>query len=277
MKKSILLLSLIALASCKSADQKAAESLIAQAQECISQKNYTTAIALIDSLNATYPQQIEARVESSTLRNKAIREYTEQQSLVADSIIALLTPKIEEYEGKFEHVPGKDGMAGYFVAKIAYVPDFSATTGIEARVSDADYSFYMVASSNDKRIGVTQIALDTDAGVGAVSVAIDTSDSRSGDTDRFGIDLATFATSEVSQLAEWAAANASAITAFTLKGKAGDVTKPMSPAQAEAIGFTWNFSQVAYRLHHAHRLSEKLERQMIIARDHDANLTPTIP
>ncbi len=272
MKKSILFLSLLALAACKSADQKAAESLLQQAKGLMANKNYTTAIALLDSLNATYPKQIDERYEATLLKAKAMREYTEQQTLVADSIIALLTPKMEAYEGKFEHVPGKDGMAGYFVAKGAYVPVFTSTTGIEARVSDADYSFYMAASSNDKHIGITQIVLDTEAGPGAKSEALDPENSRSGDTDKFGVDLATFTTSEVSDLAQWAADNASKITAFTLVGKVGEITKPMSPEQAEAIGQAWNFSQIAFRLHHARVLSEKLNRQIVIARDHDVNI-----
>lgn len=272
MKKSILFLSLLALAACKSADQKAAESLLQQAKGLMANKNYTTAIALLDSLNATYPKQIDERYEATLLKAKAMREYTEQQTLVADSIIALLTPKMEAYEGKFEHVPGKDGMAGYFVAKGAYVPVFTSTTGIEARVSDADYSFYMAASSDDKHIGITQIVLDTEAGPGAKSEALDPENSRSGDTDKFGVDLATFTTSEVSDLAQWAADNASKITAFTLVGKVGEITKPMSPEQAEAIGQAWNFSQIAFRLHHARVLSEKLNRQIVIARDHDVNI-----
>lgn len=272
MKKSILFISLLALAACKSADQKAAESLLQQAKELMANKNYTTAIALLDSLNVAYPEQIDERYESTVLKARAMREYTEQQTMVADSIIALLTPQMEAYEGKFEHVPGKDGMAGYFVAKEAYVPVFTSTTGIEARVSDADYSFYMAASSSDKQIGIIQIVLDTEAGAAAKSEALDPSDSRSGDTDKFGIDLATFTTSEVAELAQWAADNASKITAFTLIGKEGEITKPMSPGQAEAIGQAWNFSQIAFRLHHARVLSEKLNRQIIIARDHDVNL-----
>ena len=159
MKKSILFLSLLALAACKSADQKAAESLLQQAKQLMAQKDYPTAISLLDSLNATYPKQIDERYEATVLKASAMRQYTEYQTMVADSIIAMLTPQMEAYEGKFEHVPGKDGMAGYFVAKGAYVPVFTSTTGIEARVSDADYSFYMAASSYDKHIGIPRNVL----------------------------------------------------------------------------------------------------------------------
>ena len=89
----------------------------------------------------------------------------------------------------------------------------------------------MAASSYDKHIGITQIVLDTEAGPAAKSAALDPSDSRSGDTDRFGVDLATFTTSEVEDLAQWAADNASKITAFTLVGKEGDSQSPCRPSR----------------------------------------------
>lgn len=166
---------------------------MAEATDSITAAKYQGALALLDSVDRTYPDQIEARKKVTALRVQAMKEYSEKQLAAADSVIASLEPKLSAYDGIFDQVEGTDDINGYLVSKQGHIANFSNTTGIEARVSDADYSFYITAHSADKKIGVTQVVLTGADGSQVESTALSADDPRAGDTDKFGTDLASFA------------------------------------------------------------------------------------
>lgn len=252
-------------------EERASRELVEQVQVNVDNGNYEKALALIDSLDKAYPAQVESRRSVIPLRAKAMKEYSEQRLMQTDSLVTVLQSSIGEFTDVMHHVKGDDDLDGYYVVKSAYNPDFYNFTGIQPRVSDLDYSFYIVASVADKKVGVTQIVLSSPSGQMA-SVAIPADSERAGDVDAFGSDIASFRTEEVADLASWAADNADAINKLIIKGSVGEVETKLSAAQVSAISTAWRFADIASRLQHALRLKEKLEKQLVLARDQEINL-----
>lgn len=252
-------------------EKQAAEALVEQVNENLARDNFETALELIDSINKTYPSQIESRKAVTPLRVKAMKGYSEQRLVQTDSLATVLQMSIAEFEDVMQHVKGDIDLDGYYVVKSDFNPDFSSSTGIQARVSDLDYSFYIVAASGDKKIGVRQIEFSTpDASMASKAIREDSG--RIGDTDEFGSDIASFRSDEVADLAAWTVDNASRINRLTIRGTLGDVDVKFSPSQAQAIATAWRFADIASRLQQALRLKEKLEKQLVLARDQELNL-----
>lgn len=252
-------------------EKEAAEALVAQVNENLEQRRYETALELIDSLDRAYPRQVESRRALIPMRVTAMKGFSEERLLQTDSLVTVLQMSIGEFGDLMHHVDGDVDLDGYYVVKSAFNPDFSSSTGIQARVSDLDYSFYIVAASGDNKIGVSQIVLST-PDASKASEAISEDSGRMGDTDKFGSDIASFRKEEVADLASWATDNVSRINRLTIKGTLGDVDVKLSPAQVEAISTAWRFADIASRLQQALRLKEKLEKQLVLARDQELNL-----
>lgn len=264
----------IVLPACDSKDKRdreAAQALLEQVSMNLEQQRFETALDLIDSLDRTYPRQVESRRATIPLRTKAMKGFSEQRLLQTDSLVTVLQMSIAEFQDQMQHVKGDVDLDGYYVVKAAYNPDFSASTGIQARVSDLDYSFYIVAASGDKKVGVRQIVLSS-PDASKASEAIPENSGRIGDTDEFGSDIASFRMEEVADLAAWTTENASAINRLVIKGSLGEVEIKLSPAQVSAITTAWRFADIASRLQQGLRLKEKLEKQLVLARDQELNL-----
>ncbi len=264
----------VGLASCDSEarrEKEAAGELVRQATDNFENGDYESTLALIDSLDKAYPGQVEARRSAIPLRAKAMKEYSEKCLLQTDSLVTVLQAAIGEFTDVMHHVEGDDDLDGYYVVKAGYNPDLYTSAGVQARVSDLDYSFYIVASAGDKKVGVTQIVISSPDGERA-SVALPEDSPRAGDTGAFGSDIASFRQEEVADLAAWAADNASSINRLVIKGSIGQTETKLTPAQASALGTAWRFADVASRLQKAVRLKDKLERQLVLARDQEINL-----
>lgn len=264
----------VALVSCDSQatrDREAAQALVEQARQNIDSGNYENAIALIDSIDRAYPSQVECRRSAIPMRATAMKGYSEQRLMQTDSLVTVLQASIGEFTDVMHHVKGDGDLDGYYVVNTAYNPEFASSPGMQVRVSDLDYSFYIVASSGEKRIGVTQIVLSSPEGAKA-SAAIPDDSPRAGDIDAFGSDIASFRSEEVAELAAWAADNTSAINRLVIKGSLGEVETKLSSAQVSAIATAWRFADIASRLQQALRLKEKLEKQLVLARDQELNL-----
>ena len=248
-----------------------AQNLAGQANTCYENGEYETTISLIDSLNKAYPAQVKLRRELIPLRAKALKAYSEESLVHTDSLVTVLQAEIAGYTDVMHHVEGDNDLDGYYVVKSTYNPDLSAFTGIQPRVSDLDYSLYILASSADKKIGVNQILLSSPDGQIA-STAIPEDSGRVGDTDAFGSDIASFRAEEVADLAAWAAENAASVNRLIIRGSLGEVEVKLTPAQVAALGTAWHFAEVASRLQTAVRLKDKLEKQLMLARDQEINL-----
>lgn len=247
-----------------------ARNLLEEASGFLKTNSPDSALMLLDSLDSAFPTQIEVRREAMIVRANAMTSSLEKRIYQTDSLIVSYQIEIEKLTPLFEHatVPGANG---YYYMKGAYGPDISKSDGVQARLNDVDFSYYLVAANSGKKIGISQITLSSPEG-SLSSVEIPYSESRRGDTDIYGTDFATFSTSESDTLGAWAFHNGNFISSVTLSGSLGSKNITLTGSKAQQFGNVWRMGVVSAKLKAARQLKEKLERQIIVARDNAANL-----
>lgn len=251
----------------KDPDREAAQAFADRAKECLDRNDAIAALALMDSVDILYPQQIEVRRYVTSLRPLAMQQAAIANISVADSLICDAQMQIEELTPLLKHISGGE-LEGYYVVANAYDAEFTNKTGFEARINDHDFNYYIVANNQGKQIGINQVSLFTDQSDFS-SQAIPDGSARSMAVE--GTEIASFLPEEVYDLGQWAAVNASDIKGGMLYGKNGNVKVSFKPAQAQAIGTAWKYARAKQSLRSAMMLREKLDRQLQIARDHEAN------
>lgn len=258
----------VAASSCNQDNNgKEAEHLLDEIEQAVSCGDNQKAIMLMDSLDKTYPDQIEQRKRSLKHRPVIMEKIVIDRIREADSIIVSLQNEIDRIKGDFRHIDGGD-LDGYYIWDKAYDPKFINSTGIEGRVSDDQYYFYIVAQSTGKKIGLDQVVLNTDAD-SCHSRKIPDGNGRMMIVE--GAEMASFIPEEVYDLGEWAYNNADDIKSATLIGASGTIELPLKPLRGAAIGKAWYYSSLMQQHRSALINREKLERQLQIARDQIAN------
>lgn len=274
LKRRLIIASAFALALCGCGggnEHKQAQSLLDDAKRQLDDNAPDSALALIDSLDKIFPAQIDIRREGMVVRANAMTLSLEKKIFETDSLIIVYQNEVNNLMPMFEHadVPGANG---YYYMKGAYGPDISKSDGVQARLNDIDFTYYIVAANSGEKIGISQIILSSPSG-SLSSAEIPDYDSRRGDTDKYGTDFATFSTSEADTLGAWAFNNGN-ITSVTVSGSLGSREFNLAGPKADQFGNAWRLSVLGAKLVTAKRLKEKLERQVIIARDHAVNLIP---
>ena len=266
-KTAIVLIAVACMASCssESPDKKAAEQLLTQINNEYSAGNYSRALALMDTLDTRYHDQLDARRAVTALRPQAIEKVTVERIAEADNMIATATAEIENLSPLMKHISGDD-LEGYYVVAAAYDPAFINRNGVEPRVNDADFRFYVVAQSRSKKIGLNQVALNSTSDQVQTSV-IPASSERVMSVE--GSEMASFLPEEADTLGRWATEHT--VNSATLLGSKSHVALKLSQKQAESFATAWRFANAKQRLRSALMLREKLDRQLQTARDHIAN------
>lgn len=253
-------------------DKLAADDLIGRIEIELQASRPISAMALMDSVDKLYPSQIEARRKVTAMRPKAIEMASIEQIAKADSIIAATQLQLAELEPRMKHIDGGD-LDGYYVADGAGKGAFMNATGIQARVNDDNFTFYIVAQTRGKKIGINQIALNTATGE-MLSQQLPAGSARVVEIE--GSELATFLAEEVADLGAWAADNAADIKGAMIYGAKGSQRVALTPDQARAIAAAWQYSSAKMRHTNALMLREKLDRQLQVARDQIANTALSI-
>lgn len=273
---NILIISGLAVALCNCTgganDEKQARMLLEAATRQLQHNMPDSALSMLDSLDKKYPSQVRIRREAMPLRAKAITASLENKIFETDSLIIVYQTEVDKLMPLFDH-SDVSGANGYYYMKGAYGPNLNMSDGVQARLSDIDFSYYIVAANTGNKIGINQITLSSPTG-SVSSAVIPESDGRRGDTDKYGTDFATFSPSESDTIGAWAFNNSNNIQSVTISGDLGSKEFSLSGPKAEQFGNTWRLGVVGAKLSKARRLKEKLDRQIIIARDHNVNLAP---
>lgn len=259
----------LALAACGSdnSDEQAAARELAAADSMISNGAYASALSALDSIEVHYPKNIDVRRHVHDLRPRAIERYTIEQIQRADSLIAATQEEIAGLENEFTHVSGGD-LEGYCLHKSYKAQAFTNTTGVQPRVNDADYRFYLVASNNGSKLNIRRLAYVI-SGKEYISEAIPAGSERS--TALEGGELATFLPEEVDSVGKISFESTAPVTEIVLIGDNGRRKVKVSPSQAEGLVKSWRYGNQKNQLRSALILREKLDRQLQTARDQIAN------
>ncbi len=248
----------------KNPEEEAANTYMQNANAALQAGDYASALVWMDSVDKRCPNQIDVRLQVTILRAQTMQSATIAQISRVDSLMATSLRDIEALEPLMKHISGDD-LEGYYVVADAYKPDFINSTGIEPRVNDANFTFYIVAQNRGREIKISQITLNTETSEFSSQVLPD-------GTARLqtveGGELASFLPEEVYDLGAWAAQNP--IKGAVINGRSGNVPVKLNDNQASAFGIAWRYANAKLTNRQAHMERERLERQLQIARDHEA-------
>lgn len=141
-----------------------ARNLLAMAENDFNSGNYASSIALLDSLQQTFPAETALQREAMAMRPKVIEAEATKALAAVDSTYNADIETLKSLKTQLKWIKTPRMIEGYWIAPEVYRSDFMNTTGIEARVSEIG-EFYIVSSVNPAgNLKHQSIGLKTSAG-----------------------------------------------------------------------------------------------------------------
>lgn len=244
-----------------------ARNLLAMAENDFNSGNYASSIALLDSLQKTFPAETALQREAMAMRPKVIEAEATKALAAVDSTYNADIETLKSLKTQLKWIKTPGMIEGYWIAPEVYRSDFMNTTGIEARVSEIG-EFYIVSSVNPAgNLKHQSIGLKTSAGnARTLSVAYDgESNYRIG-----GAEVITFSPAQsdtIGMVARNAVeANQAAGASVIFYGVKGEKSVKISPAVLKGIGKAYAYSAATIRARDLQVERERLNRTIEIAR-----------
>lgn len=242
-----------------------AEGLVTSADSAINAGNYALAIELLDTLQAKYPDQIDAQRKGMHIRPLAIEGMTIAEMQMTDSLQAYYAHLQDSLMNYFTFVNNPDLVEGYYVIKEYANSTLFNRTGVEARVSQ-DGEFYMISSLTARPIKHTSISLKGKSGEAATpEVAYDGDRNyRSG-----GTEMITFIGAECDTLGHFLTLNPDTKVTLTFNGTSNYST-PLAANDNRSISLAYQLGKAIETTRSLTSKREFLDRQLLLARDQAA-------
>lgn len=244
-----------------------ARNLLAKAENDFNSGNYASSIALLDSLQKTFPVETALQREAMAMRPKVIEAEATKALAAVDSTYNADIETLKSLKTQLKWIKTPGMIEGYWIAPEVYRSDFMNTTGIEARVSEIG-EFYIVSSVNPAgNLKHQSIGLKTSAGNACTqNVAYDgESNYRIG-----GAEVITFSPAQsdtIGMVARNAVeANQAAGASVIFYGVKGEKSVKISPAVLKGIGKAYAYSAATIRARDLQVERERLNRTIEIAR-----------
>lgn len=244
-----------------------ARNLLAKAENDFNSGNYASSIALLDSLQKTFPAETALQREAMAMRTKVIEAEATKALAAVDSTYNADIETLKSLKTQLKWIKTPGMIEGYWIAPEVYRSDFMNTTGIEARVSEIG-EFYIVSSVNPAgNLKHQSIGLKTSAGNARTqNVAYDgESNYRIG-----GAEVITFSPAQsdtIGMVARNAVeANQAAGASVIFYGVKGEKSVKISPAVLKGIGKAYAYSAATIRARDLQVERERLNRTIEIAR-----------
>lgn len=244
-----------------------ARNLLAKAENDFNSGNYASSIALLDSLQKTFPAETALQREAMAMRPKVIEAEATKALAAVDSTYNADIETLKSLKTQLKWIKTPGMIEGYWIAPAVYRSDFMNTTGIEARVSEIG-EFYIVSSVNPAgNLKHQSIGLKTSAGNARTqNVAYDgESNYRIG-----GAEVITFSPAQsdtIGMVARNAVeANQAAGASVIFYGVKGEKSVKISPAVLKGIGKAYAYSAATIRARDLQVERERLNRTIEIAR-----------
>lgn len=244
-----------------------ARNLLAMAENDFNSGNYASSIALLDSLQKTFPAETALQREALAMRPKVIEAEATKALAAVDSTYNADIETLKSLKTQLKWIKTPGMIEGYWIAPEVYRSDFMNTTGIEARVSEIG-EFYIVSSVNPAgNLKHQSIGLKTSAGNARTqNVAYDgESNYRIG-----GAEVITFSPAQSDTIGMVAInaveANQAAGASVIFYGVKGEKSVKISPAVLKGIGKAYAYSAATIRARDLQVERERLNRTIEIAR-----------
>lgn len=261
----LLIPALLLAASCggNNEDKARADEMVAQASAALDRGDFEEAGALLDSLSARYPHEIEAGRAALTLRPKVMERKTAQEIVELQALLDATRQYADSLSRFFNSVPrSEEQLEPYMVHKDVPANWRERNTAI-ARLSPSG-EFYVISSLAGRSTHHTAVSLSGDGvSVTSGSVPYDAESLLSRESVRFSAGkadtLGVFATQMDGK---------SLRLDFTGGKKAPSAT--LSAKEVHAMADTWRLSQALSTLAPGARRLEQLKAKLQVSRDQQA-------
>lgn len=256
---------LVALTACetKNNDSEKAESLVAEASTALDRGDFDRASELLDSLQATYPHEVNAGRSALKLRPKIMERKTEQEIVELQVLMAANAAYADSLGQYFTSVArSEEQLEPYLIHKDVPANWRDRNTAI-ARVSPSG-EFYVISSLAGRSTKHTALRLSGD-GVSVTSgqVPFDAESLLSRESVRF-------AAGKADTLGIFAVEMDSRPLTLEFIGGAKAAPVTLSAKEVHALADTYRLSQALSSINPARQRLEQLKAKLQLARDHQA-------
>lgn len=251
---------------CSGADEKRqAESLFVLAESAAQNGDYDRAIALLDSLDKTYPKQIENRRKGAHLRARTMEDSVRASLSDIDRRIALEQLKADSLSQFISKVDNP--IEPYFVAKTMVGKSIVGNTGLESRMAP-DGMFYLISSLKGSATKHEKIEVKSDGHIASTSVV--RHDGERNDRT-MGYEVIHFMEGECLDVAKFIYdyRNSQISVSFVGSGKPYSIN--LDSDSRDAIATLYEASQSILTQKKLQLERAKLEKQLQLLRNHAAN------
>ncbi len=266
-----LIIPILALGACtgNNEEKTAAESLVAEASAALERGDYAQAEAMLDSLSATYPKQIEAGRAALALRPRVMERKTEQEIADLQAMMQYTGAMVDSLGALFKSVPrSEDVFEPYLIHKDVPANWREKNTAIARLGTGGD--FYVISSLAGNSAHHTTLTLSA-GGVSVTSgaVAYDATDRLSRESVRFP----SAAADTLGVFAVQMDGRGPVTVSFTGGKKAPSAT--LSAKEVHAMADTYRLSQAMGTMTSGMKRLEQLKAKLQLARDQAARTTAT--
>lgn len=246
------------------ASKRAAESLFAMATEATASGDYERAIALIDSIDTAYPDQVAVRRNAMQLKPEVIEKQTVKQLGDLDGKIAICKAEGDSLQRSIVKV--NNIIEPYYVAKTREGRSVVGKTGLEARMMP-DGTFYLISSYNGKA-GHTGVVVSNGSESAATAMVAHDGERN----DRSGrSEVIHYMPGECDSLSSFIAGHSSEPLTITFAGGNAKTTA-LDAEDATAIATLYNAAANVRKRTLLELEKQHLEAQLALSRKHRASM-----
>ena len=260
---TLMLIAASALTSCGDKKSAEAQELYNNAETMLNNGEASRAVAMLDSLDSAYADQIDLRRRGMHLRALAIEKLTVEELSHADSLLAQLTAQAQQMNGSLKTVD--NAIEPYYIA----VGSTLAPTGIEARMAPDGVVYVVSSLSGHPAVRHTAITASC-GGKTASTAAIAYDGERS--TRSGGVETVHFVGAECDSLVRFITSASEPVT-ITWYG-ASTFSRPLTANEQQSIATVGTYALTATEIKLATLRHQRLERQLETARSHIARTFP---
>lgn len=256
---------IVMMAACSSDgnDASKASQLLEEARQLCRAGDIDNAVKMLDSLDRTYPRQIDIRRRSLNVRAMVKERETVRDLQATDSLTAVLSVAVDSLKGQLEWVANQ--VEGYYAAAGSSLPP----TGIEGRINP-DGVFYVISSLTGHKIDHTSITLSSGSEQASSAIVV-----RDGERNRVdnSTEIVHYVGEESDTLGRFAVAHAGMPLTLTFNGNS-TYSRPLTMGEQKQLIAVYEYASTLTRLRVAALEHERLERQLVTARSQVARTMP---
>lgn len=256
--------------------EQTASTLLENAQNLYSQKQFPSASLLLDSIEHSYQEFADIQRKAMYLRTLVIQGQTIVDSIANEDTIKILAPKVDSLATLFKYVKTKEMVEGYYVLKSISANALVKRSGIEARI-DEQGNIYLISSLYGQNIQHTHIAaISNGKRIETIVVPFDNAQNYRYKDNGNPVEMITFHKDECDSLCQYIAQNRLNKVQIEFCGKR-NYTITLTNSQKKELAATYDYATLkkAYKTAVDKRIF--FEKKLQIARKQELQTKAMLP